>query len=280
MKQKKILWLILAGVLIILLIGFIFLLPAFRFYTHSEEIKLNDNLLVITGGGNSGILITEKAIVVIDTKMGSGAEKLADRARELAGNKPIVVINTHLHGDHVRGNYLYPGSEKFMGAYDTLFLKQKVEEENLPVFLVEDSVILDMGDELLVLRNMGNAHTYDDLVVYLPYHRILFTGDLVLNKINPPLFKDAGASVKGWLHVLDLIKADYQPLTIIPGHGKPGGPELIEELEEYFTDMKSAADDPVLKKQIMVKYKDWTKIPFMTSPSRTIDYILQEELTK
>jgi cyclase len=277
MKKKHILWLILAGVLVILLVGFIYLLPAIRFYTSSEEIKLNDNLLVITGGGNSGILITEKAIVVIDTKMGSGAEKLADRAREIAGNKPIVVINTHLHGDHVRGNYLYSGSEIFMGAYDTLFLKKEVDEENLPVFLVEDSVVLDMGDELLVLRNMGRAHTYADLVVYLPYHQILFSGDLVLNRVNPPLFKDAGASVDGWMQVLNSLTTDYNPLTVIPGHGKPGGPELILDLLQYFNDMKIAAKEPIRKKELIGKYDNWFKIPLMTSPSKTIDFILEEE---
>jgi cyclase len=277
MKKKNILWLVLAGVLIILLTGFIYLLPAIRFFTASEETKLNDNLLIITGGGNSGILIAEKAIVVIDTKMGSGAVKLADRARELAGNKPIVVINTHLHGDHVRGNYLYPGSEIFMGAYDTVFMKKEVDEENLPVFLVEDSVMLDMGDELLVLRNMGRAHTYADLVVYLPYHQILFTGDLVLNKVNPPLFKDAGGFVDGWLQVLHSLKGNYQPLTVIPGHGKPGGPELIEELIQYFNDMKSAAKEPTMRTEMIDKYDNWFKIPLMTSPSKTIDYILEEE---
>jgi glyoxylase-like metal-dependent hydrolase (beta-lactamase superfamily II) len=277
MRKKKILWLILAGVLLILLIGFIVILPAIRFYTDSEEIKLNDNLLIITGGGNSGILTTEKAIVVIDTKMGSGAVKLANQARKLAGNKPIVVINTHFHGDHVRGNYLYPGSEIFMGAYDTVFMKKEVEEKNLPVFLVEDSIMLDMGDELLVLRNMGRAHTWADLVVYLPYHQILFTGDLVLNKVNPPLFKDAGASVGGWIQVLNSLSGNYQPLTVIPGHGKPGGPELIEELSQYFNDMKSAAKDPPLRKEMMNKYDNWFKIPLATSPSKTIDYILKEE---
>ncbi|MFN8206458.1 MAG: MBL fold metallo-hydrolase [Bacteroidales bacterium] len=277
MKRNKILWWALGVGFLVLIAAAMYILPLFRFFMASEEIKLNDNLYVITGAGNSGILITEKAIVVIDTKMGSAAEKLADRAKELAGNKPVVVINTHLHGDHVKGNYLYPGSEIFMGAYDTLFLRKEVEEENLPVFLVEDSVTLDMGDELLVLRNMGSAHTYADLVVYLPYHQILFTGDLVLNKVNPPLFKNAGASVDGWINVLQILDENYHPLTVIPGHGNPGGTELIDNLLGYFNDMKSAAKDPQRKKELMAKYDDWFKNPLMASPSKTIDFILNEQ---
>jgi glyoxylase-like metal-dependent hydrolase (beta-lactamase superfamily II) len=44
-------------------------------------------------------------VVVIDTKMMSNSEDLYKFAKEKAGQKPVIVINTHYHPDHVKGPY-------------------------------------------------------------------------------------------------------------------------------------------------------------------------------
>src|ERR1035438_4906127 len=91
----------------------------------------SDNKLTVYlgGGGNSGILVTDSAIVVIDTKMGTDAENLANLAKEKAGGKKIIVINTHYHGDHTKGNMFYKGSKIYIGDYEKSFLMKNMDHE-------------------------------------------------------------------------------------------------------------------------------------------------------
>jgi hypothetical protein len=52
--------------------------------------KYDESLtLVMGGGGNSGILVGEKDVLVIDTKMMEGSKKLFDIVKEKANGKKI-----------------------------------------------------------------------------------------------------------------------------------------------------------------------------------------------
>ena len=97
--------------LVVLLAGAVFMFyPSIRFMTHKEIIQLDPNLtIVLGGGGNSGIVVGDSAVIVIDTKMMGNSEDLYKLAKEKAGAKPIIVINTHYHPDHVNGNNFYKG---------------------------------------------------------------------------------------------------------------------------------------------------------------------------
>ena len=84
----------------------VYIYPVIKMFTSGETIVLSPSVTIFTGkGGNSGIIEGTKQILVVDTKMGSGAKELHDLA--LAKKKPILVVNTHYHGDHVNGNDLY-----------------------------------------------------------------------------------------------------------------------------------------------------------------------------
>jgi len=64
-------------------------------------------------------------------------------------------------------------------------------------------------------------------------------GDLVFNGGTP--FALSG-SVAGWLDVLTALR-DLGPEVIVPGHGPPGGPGLIEETAGYLDFVQKAAAD-------------------------------------
>ena len=61
--------------------------------------------------------------------------------------------------------------------------------------------------------------------------------------------------------------------TVVPGHGEPGDRNMITAMRDYFIDMKTAAADPSKEKAMKEKYKDWLRLPMMTSPEATIGYI-------
>ena len=270
--KKKIFIGIGIAVLVILIGAVIVFYPMIRFMTQKEIVQIDPNLTVVLGGGgNSGIIIGDSAVVVIDTKMMNPSEDLYKLAKEKAGQKPIIVINTHYHKDHVSGNKFYKGSRIYIGSYEKEFLQKNVDAENQPTDFVKDSLLLDLGNEKVHLYNIGQGHTMNDLVVYLSNRHILFTGDLVFNRINPVLKKESGANVTRWIGLLDTILNRWGDSKIVPGHGQIGDKEIVIAMRQYFIDMTAAKID---------KYKDWMTMPSMASPEKTIEYIKSSEEKK
>ncbi len=273
MKLKKILLYLGALIVFAIIVLVIYMFPFYHFFFTSESTVIDKNLTMVSGAGNSGILVTDSAVVVIDTKMFSLAKDLYKMAKEKAGSKKIIVINTHLHGDHTNGNHLYNGSKIYIGGYDPAFVKKEMKPENRPTDFVTDSLILNLGDETVAMYNMGQAHTFDDMVVYLRNRKLLFSGDLVFNKINPALIRPNGTDIDKWKAMLNLLPTRLDIKTVIPGHGKAGGPEMIAALSQYFSDMQAAASTRGKVRETKARYNDWMKMPLMSSPQKTIDFI-------
>lgn len=259
------------GILLIALAILVY--PFFSHFLSTETIEPDNRLLIITGAGNSGLLVTDSAVVVIDTKFWKNAEKLHKMAIQKTGTKKIMVINTHFHGDHVFGNNLYQGCDIYTGGYGKDIALTRTKPENLPTFFIRDSLILDLGDEIAGLYDLGQGHTFHDMVVYLKKRKVLFTGDLVFNQINPAIIAEDGSDIKKWQAVLGRMETAFDIKTVVPGHGIPGGKELIREQLHYFRDMEEAALHPGNEKKLIKKYAGWMKIPMGSSPEKTIDFI-------
>ena len=270
--KKKVFVSIGIAVLVILIGAVIIFYPMIRFMTQKEIVQIDPNLTVVLGGGgNSGIIIGDSAVVVIDTKMMSPSEDLYKIAKEKAGTKPIIVINTHYHKDHTNGNKFYKGSKIYIGSYGKEFLLKNIDSENQPTDFVKDSLLIDLGNENVHLYNLGQGHTMNDVVVYLSNRHILFTGDLVFNRINPVLKKESGANVSCWIGLLDTMLNRWGDSKIVPGHGQIGNKEIVIAMRQYFIDMTAGKID---------KYKDWMTMPSMASPEKTIEYIKSSEIKK
>ncbi|MEI7897157.1 MAG: MBL fold metallo-hydrolase [bacterium] len=274
MKWKRII--IIIAIILVVLAGTaaVIFYPMYRFMFTENTIVVDKDLTIVSGGGgNSGVLVTDSAVVVIDTKMGGDAEKLYNLAKEKAGTKKIIVINTHYHNDHVKGNHFFKGCDIYIGEYDPKFLMDEVGTENMPNHYIKDSLCLDLGNEIACLYNLGQAHTWNDMVVVLKNKRVLFTGDLIFNKVNPFLVKKSGGDADKWIGALDRMLNLPDIGLVVPGHGETGDRSMIESMKTYFTDMKTAAADPSKEKEMKLKYKGWLELPMMTSPQATIDYI-------
>jgi glyoxylase-like metal-dependent hydrolase (beta-lactamase superfamily II) len=270
---KRIIAYVVISVGILLLALAILIYPFFRYFFRSETIDPDNRFAIITGTGNSGLLVTDSAVVVIDTKFWKNAEELHEMALQKGGTKKIIVINTHFHGDHVFGNNLYRGSDIYTGGYGKEVAVTRTKMENLPTIFIRDSLILDLGDEIVGLYDLGQGQTFHDLVVYLKKRKVLFTGDLVFNLINPAIIEEDGTNIKNWKSILTLMYKSFDVNTVVPGHGMPGGKELILQQLVYFNDMEEAASHPESAKELIQKYAGWMKIPMGSSPEKTIDFI-------
>ena len=258
----------------------IYLRPVITKIEQTEIIQYDSSLrLVIGGGGNSGVLVSDSLVIVIDTKMGEAAEKLAKMTKQLAGNRHILVVNTHCHKDHVGGNGLYKGQTIIAGGrYNKKLWLNNASEETMPSEWLEKNRDIKMDDETVTIFNLWrNAHTESDVLVYLHKRKMLFCGDVVLNKQVPDL-RDPAANPDGYMEALEKLPKKYQIEKVIPGHGAIGGLEILAFFRQYFNDMQKAANESTKKDLLVTKYKDWTQIPIMMAPSNTIKFY-QKKIT-
>jgi glyoxylase-like metal-dependent hydrolase (beta-lactamase superfamily II) len=271
--MKKILIGIGIGLIVLAAAAALIFYPSYKFFTSTELVSIGQNVnVMLGGGGNSGIIAGDSAVLVVDTKMMGTAEALAKFTKERAGSKPIIVVNTHYHSDHTGGNKYYQGSRIYIGGYTKEFILTNVKAENRPTDFVGDSLIITLGGETIHLYNLGQAHTLNDLVVYLEKHNMLFTGDLVFDRINPVLKKESEANIQKWIGVLDVILKRWPGAVIVPGHGKIGTIAEVEAQRTYFVDILAAAADPSKEEKVKEKYKDWMGILNMSSPEKSIEY--------
>jgi cyclase len=142
------------------------------------------------------------------------------------------VVNTHYHYDHTAGNVLYQEAAIFahenvpdlMLSQDNEFNSRKWWENNrggVPTERLDGRYHRMMvGDQEVVLTHPGRAHTSGDLVLYLPQHNIIVTGDLVFNGHYPFLDRgEGGVSVAGLIEAIRRLAEGYPEAIFLPGHG-------------------------------------------------------------
>jgi len=240
----------------------------------TTTIKYDKELtIVIGGGGNSGILTSDSLVIVIDTKMDNAADDLYKMVKDIAGNKPILVLNTHIHPDHTNGNKNYKGQTILAGGnYTAEQWKKENGEETMPTKWLKDKMIIPMGDDTLTVLNLEKTiHTGSDIVVFLHRRKMLFSGDVILNKQAPALFGNANPD--GYIEAMDWLPKQFDIQKIVPGHGEIGGMEVITSFRQYFIDMKTAAANGDKEDELVEKYKDWNQVPHVMSPGATINFI-------
>ncbi len=272
------------GILILLLavvggsLYFIYLRPFMQKMKVETTIQYDkDLILILGGGGNSGILTSDSLVLVIDTKMDDAAEQMSKKVKELAGNKPILVVNTHFHPDHTGGNKYYSGQTIIAGGnYTKEFWLKEAGKESVPTVWLADRMDIKMGDDTATFYNLArNVHTQSDIVVYLHKRKMLFTGDVILNKQAPVLM--GVADPDGYLWAVETFPKEFDIQKIVPGHGEVGGIEVINNFHQFFIDMQTAADDDSKKDELVAKYKDWRQVPVLMSPGATIKALKKKE---
>jgi len=86
----------------------------------------------------------------------------------------------------------------------------------------------------------GAGHTQDNLVVWVPQHRTLFGGCIVKNAHDRTLGNTADADLREWPASLRRLQTRYgQASLVVPGHGEPGGPELLQHTLDLFGDTET-----------------------------------------
>lgn len=193
---------------------------------------------------NAGLVVSEYGSVLIDTAATEArARLLRALAIETADAPPRLIVSTHAHGDHTFGNFVFPEAlvvghegtrkEAERAGLHLTGLWPKVDwgdvELVLPQLTFSESVTLRLGSQEAELHSFGPAHSSCDTVVWLPRERVLFAGDLVMSGVTPFVLT---GSVGGLRSAVTALRK-FDPVTVVPGHGPVGGPELLDVTERY-----------------------------------------------
>jgi glyoxylase-like metal-dependent hydrolase (beta-lactamase superfamily II) len=201
--------------------------------------KLSDHAYAYTAEGdpNTGIVVGDKAAMVIDTQATPVmAQDVIRRIRGVTSVPIKYVVLSHYHAVRVLGASAYK-PEHVIASRDTYDLivergeadmKSEIERfprlfravESVPgltwpTLLFEKRLTLWLGKLQVEIMQLGRGHTKGDTVVWLPQEKILFSGDLVEYGATP---YTGDAYLSEWPATLDAIAA-LQPEKLVPGRG-------------------------------------------------------------
>jgi cyclase len=201
--------------------------------------KVKDNLFVIRGegsGGNVAVFVTAKGVTLVDSKNPGWGQPLLDKVKTLTDKPVTMVINTHLHYDHVSGNVSMPATTEIVAhAYTAKNIatpgliagstthQQNVFTENpgkgIPKRTFTDKLTIGSGADRIDLYHFGRAHTGGDAFVAFPAHRIMHVGDTYPRNGLPIMDPGNGGSGVEYANTLrKAVKGVPNIDTIINGH--------------------------------------------------------------
>ena len=177
-------------------------------------------------GGNVAVLRTGDGALIVDTMtfnwQGAGIRSLA---KKLTGQPVTVIVNTHYHLDHVRGNPAFAPGTRVISTDRTLAHLKRTDAsyfsgtavDLLPGETFEDEKTLKVVSKTIQLLYPGNGHTDGDLVAVFVEDNVLVTGDLFFHQLYPNIDLEAGGSISAWPATLDAVLAlEFE--HVIPGH--------------------------------------------------------------
>lgn len=236
----------------------------------SETVVSGRVVLFSTGGEDLPSGWGANAVAVL----GDGETLLVDPlvapvyARELRrllaerGAGPVrTVVATHHHSDHSVGASVFAAEGAEVIAHAVAAERMAAEQPALieersgafplrslffdavpaaPTRTVTAPLELSVGGVRAVVRPCGPAHTPGDLRVDLPDLGVVVAGDLLFHGYHPNL---EHADFDGWRRSLGELLKEPVGTTFVPGHGAPGGHEVVEAQLAWF----EAAREEVLR---------------------------------
>jgi len=205
-------------------------------------------------GGTAGFLVNEDAVAVVDSQFADSAQVFVAGLNQRSGGRGVdVLVNTHHHGDHTGGNGVFRSVTRAMVAHAMAVEHLRnppagapAEADFIPEVTFTDRWSADLGDERVTARHHGRAHTSGDAVVTFEEANVAHMGDLMFHRRHPVVDRAAGATLRGWIEVLErTVEGHGRDTVYVFGHAGPGLP-----VTGTFTDLLRFRDylDAVLER--------------------------------
>jgi len=251
--------------------------------------RVSEHVYAIIGFPNIGIVVGNRATLVVDTGMGArNGATIVREVEKLSKNPKLYLTTTHFHPEHAMGEQAFPANtilirpvaqqeelDKRAAEYITRFTgmsaqnKELLQDVNLrtPDLVFEHETKLDLGGVTARLFWMGPAHTLGDEMLFVEPDSVLISGDIVQDKLVPNM-PNEDASPKNWIAILDKLEP-LKPRIVFPDHGALGDGSLIAKERAFLMDVQTRALElrntgtsvedagKRLTAELKAKYPDW-----------------------
>lgn len=250
-----------------------------------RETPLSARLVVLTLGGDTPLtswgtncvaLAGRRGTLLVDPLIAPAHARLVGEALGRRGFPPVRhVVLTHHHTDHALGAGWFAARGASVIAHERCAVRMAAEHPALvsarrrvpelaalfadaepyaPDVLFEEGHALDLGDARVLVRHLGAGHTPGDCVVLFLTEDAVACGDLVFRGYHYN-YEDADV---GALPQRLASLASLPVTRFIPGHGPPGGCDIVEEQARYHGEVekivRSAAGPDEARKSILARF--------------------------
>ena len=202
-----------------------------------EEIGKDLFAFTAEGDPNSGIIIGDESVIVIDAQATPTlARQVIEKVRSVT-DKPIShLVLSHYHAVRVLGASEYKANNIIMSSKARSMVLERGQEDwdsefdrfprlfkghqeipglTWPTTTFENKMSVFLGKRRIDLYFLGRAHTAGDIVIHVPDSNVLFTGDIVEYK---SACYCGDAHLQDWPATLKNI-AKFQAASLVPGRG-------------------------------------------------------------
>ncbi len=265
-------------------------------------VKVSEHVYVIPDGNvplvpNVGIIVGARATLVVDTALGPrNGQTIVREVAKVSRNADLFVVSTHFHPEHALGESAFPSTatlvrfqnqQKDIDEFGLALADAFSRRSPLTRELLQDAKFrradvlfdrdkeLDLGGVRVRMLGRGATHTRGDTMVFVEDDKVLFAGDVVMNRTFVA-FASPYSSVQAWIASLDEL-ATLGPNRIVPSHGDMGDASLIENVRGYLTALQTrvrelkgrgtSADETarIVSAEFRAAYPDWA------NPTRVTD---------
>ena len=184
---------------------------------------------------NGLVVINQGEAYILDSPVNdTAAAELIDFVTHTLRARIKGVIATHFHVDCIGGlNAFHQASIESMASKQTIALLGS-SLPHLPNSALDLPISLPLGKDSLRVSFFGPGHTADNIVAYFAPDEILFGGCLI-KSVGASRGFVGDANLNQWPKTVSKVKSQYPQLVkVVPGHGSPGGSELLDYTIELF----------------------------------------------
>jgi len=181
---------------------------------------------------NGLLVVSDGEAALLDTPWTDDQVRAIARWLKTQDAKLTIAVPTHWHGDCLGG--LRAAHELGAASYASTKTIELAKGGGEPAAEngFEGRIDLSVGSTIVSLEEVGAGHTIDNIVAWLPGEKILFGGCLV-KSAKSGLGYIGEADMKQWpITVRAVAKAFANAKIVVPGHGSPGGLDLLEYTAE------------------------------------------------
>ncbi|MET0081115.1 MAG: MBL fold metallo-hydrolase [Candidatus Thiodiazotropha lotti] len=234
---------------------FFLVVVSFSTSLHAEQIlrteKLAHNVYALIGpltnrnpenlgnNANFGVIVTDDGVVLIDSGATNEGARMIHTAVKKITNQPVKwIINSGGQDHRWMGNGYFKKLGATIIANEKAVADQKARKasqldrlwnlvgkkgiEGTSYVYADDlfsqQKTLKVGNTRIEIHHAGDAHTPGDSYVWLPEHKIIFSGDIVYT--DRMLGVGSMSAHKSWIAAFEAMAAK-QPDVVVGGHGNP-----------------------------------------------------------